>query len=177
MHMLRKNKLVALLAMALIAPCAVARHAPSVVVDAAGIRHESGRVVLLMSVTNCSSIALHVDAGNLPWGENTIGLTLRRASEMPGGELRQLIPVRHSAPEEVVIPPQGRVNGSIDLTERFPDLSSVEKYKEFVLFWTYNTTLLSKNGGQQVSGVVNYPGDTARSSAAGNSVAVCIKSP
>lgn len=160
MHMLRRiRNSLALIALILSAPCAIARHAPVIVVDTIGIQHESGRVVLVMSVTNCSPTALHADAGNMPWGENTIGLTLRQASEMPGGEFRQLIPLRHSPPNEVVIPPWGRIRGSIDLTERFPDLSPANKNERFVLFWTYNTALLAKNGGHQVSGILNYPDD------------------
>lgn len=178
-YALRKSRRsTTLIALFLGAPYAVASHAPRIVVDAIDIQHDSDRVMLVMSVINCSPTTLHADAANMPWGENTTGLTLRQASEMPGGEFRQLIPIRHSAPYAMVIPPWGRAKGSIDLTERFPDLTKANKNKRFVLFWTYNTTLLVKNGGSQLSGVVNYPDDTASSNHMGKDASsACSKAP
>lgn len=146
--------------MAVIANHAGAHTADRVTVDATVARSEgSGRAVLIISLTNCGTAPIRSDAANMPWGENTIGLTLRRASEMPTGELKQNFPLRHVAPEEIVIPPGGRVTGSVDLTERFPDLSVSSKDKSFVLFWTYNAGLLIEGGSRQISGVVDIPDD------------------
>ncbi len=99
MHMLRKHsRWIALAATILSTSAALAQQETPIQVAAVGTQNNAGRVVLLISITNCGSTALRADIGNMPWGENTIGLTLRRVSEMPRAELRQIIPIRHSAP-------------------------------------------------------------------------------
>lgn len=160
MHMLRKirNSTVFMVSYLAVLQVAATPALPIIVDASISTSSASGRTELFMSVTNCGRDILRTDAANMPWGENTIGLTLRRASEMPTGELKQNFPLRHVAPEEIVIPPGGRVTGSVDLTERFPDLAS-SKDKSFVLFWTYNSGLLIKGSSRQISGVVDIPDD------------------
>lgn len=154
MHMRLRSTRVIAFVLTIIVSCEVfAGSETGLIVTSEGIRFANGRHQLVLAVWNCGGEAIDADIASLPWGENTLGMTIRRVGLMPTAELNQSYRVNDFPVKKITISSKGVVRGVVDLSEYFVSLERSAKSDDFIVFWTYNTGLLGESPARQVAGI------------------------
>lgn len=148
------------LALVLFITCGTNAYTQEIFVQPAGTVIEGGRHYLKMQVWNCSDDDIEVPFANLPWGQYTLGLVLYPAGKLAGEPLRERIPIGDSPSTKIKIKAKGRVDGKIDLDYRFKDISRYKNSGSLLVFWAYDTSLITGGKPLFAGGMIPLDGVT-----------------
>lgn len=94
-------------------------------------------IMLNLRLFNCTSSDIKIRSGRLPW--ETYGMTLVLVETDPFSTVLRTPPIiSDPIPGAPTLLRKGEeIKGTIELTDRFPQLSSTLKVTEVIVFWSY----------------------------------------
>ncbi|MFC5582167.1 hypothetical protein [Rhodanobacter terrae] len=125
-------------------------------VSARSIHEINGSLYLKLTVRNCSDVRSVTQLADMPWGEHAIGLVVYAAGSREGEALRQVTKIADFPDKNIVLQSGSLVSGEINLTNIFPDLLRYKNYKDLVLFWVYDMSLLEGGRSNYVGGMLPF---------------------
>jgi hypothetical protein len=97
----------------------------------------AGGPILEMELTNMEAVPIEMNEAALPWGIlNSLFLVAFKLDAYQE-QLEPIAFIDDPGPSVVMIGPGEKLSGSIKLSERFENLSSISKKRPIIFFWTY----------------------------------------
>jgi hypothetical protein len=115
----------------------------------------SNRITLELTYRGADAASLY--KASLPW-ENRYAIVLVAADASPhGSTLKKELLIDDPDSGKVAIASTQTLNGSIDLTDWFPELPDRRSKGDILLFWSYEPKSVKGAKYQRISGVLTLP--------------------
>jgi hypothetical protein len=105
-----------------------------------------------ISITNTGDQPITLYKADLPWGTRHSLILVPITSDQKQRRLEESLFVDDPGPGTVTIQPSQRLSGRVELSKRFPELLTIVKKTDVIIFWSYQAELTSGTKTSRISG-------------------------